>query len=167
MSTPPPPDRPTQPLPPARHVPLVDERVVAPAVDLNVVLLRLEDAVVSLRNWILVVGVIALAALGVALYALLRDDSGTRGSSRRGLASSERVSRLDGRVDRLSRQVQGVRAGGRGDAVLADRVDGLERRIKTLADQPSGGDSTQAIEQLSSRVDALARDVDALKKSTP
>ena len=168
MSTPPPPDRPTDPIRPTRPVPLVEERVTRPAVDLNVVLLRLEDAIGALRTGLMVVGVIAVAALGGAIYTLLDDDSGaTRNGSRSGLASDTRVSRLDDRVDRLSRQVQSARAGaGGGDTAALDaRVDAIESTVKTLADRPAAaGNSTQAIQQLSSRIDALSRDVDQLQQ---
>jgi hypothetical protein len=53
--------------------------------------------------------VLAVVALGVAIYAVTRDDNTSRGS-RKGVASDERVTRVDGRVDRLSRQLQSVRA---------------------------------------------------------
>src|ERR671916_2157 len=115
MSTtpPPPPDRPTerlQPSPPPRP-PVYEERVVAPAADTSAILLRLEDAISSLRTGLMVVGVLAVAALGVAIYSLMQDDD-TGNGSRSGLASDERVSELDDRVDRISRQVQGLRSGG-------------------------------------------------------
>src|SRR5919107_6433622 len=117
MSTnppPPPPDRPTQrlqPTAPPPPPPVYEERVVAPAADPNAILLRLEDAINSLRTGLMVVGVIAVAALGVAIYALMKDDDAD-GASRSGLASDQRVSRLDDRVDRISRQVQSLRSGG-------------------------------------------------------
>lgn len=163
-TTPPPPDRPTEPLRPAVPAQVVQERVVAPTVDPSVILLRLENAIGSLRTGLTIVGLIAVAALGVAIYALLKDDSSSRGGSRRGLATDARVSQVDGRVDRLSRQLQNVRAGS-DTAALGSRVDALERTVKTLASRPAAGDPTQAIDQLSSRVDTLTRDVDRLKQS--
>ena len=169
MSTnPPPPDRPTerlQPTPPPQ--PVYEERVVGPAVDPGVVLLRLEDAVASLRTGLMVVGVIAIAALGVAIYALVKEDEGA-GGSRSGLASDERVADLDDRIDRISRQVQELRAGdggGGGDAVEA-RVDELERTVKTLAERPVA-DPQQAIDELADRIDDIAQDVEALKQAQP
>ena len=169
MSTnPPPPDRPTerlQPTPPPP--PVYEERVVGPAVDPGVVLLRLEDAVASLRTGLMVVGVIAIAALGVAIYALVKDDEGA-GGSRSGLASEERVADLDDRIDRISRQLQELRAGeggGGGDAVEA-RVDALERTVKTLAERPVA-DPQQAIDELADRIEDIAQDVEALKQAQP
>jgi len=164
MSTTPPPDRPTERLRPTSP-PVYEERVAA-GVDPNVVLLRLEDAVGSLRTGLMVVGVIAVAALAVAIYALTQaGDSG--GGSRSGLASDERVSQLDDRIDRISRQVQGLRAGGgTGGNEVEDRVAALERTVKTLAERPST-DPQQAIDQLSERIDDISRDVDELKQAPP
>ena len=174
-SVPPPPDRPTQPLRPIHPEPppVVQERVVAPVADPNL-LLRLEDTIDSLRTWLAILGLIAVVALGVAIYALMREDDGnSSGGSRSGLASDRRVSNLDDRVDRLSRQLQALRASGgstggnagAGDnAALAGRVDALERTVKTLAARPAT-DSTQAIKDLSGRIDTLSRDVEQLKQA--
>lgn len=163
MSTTPPPDRPTerlQPSPPPS--PVYEERVVDP----NGILVRLEDAIGSLRTGLVVVGVIGVAALGVAIYALLADDEG-RDGSRSGLATDSRVSQLDDRIDRISRQVQDLRSGGAGSsAEVEDRVEALERTVRTLADRPSA-DPQQAIDQLSGRIDDIARDVDELKQAPP
>jgi len=146
----------------------VEERDVAPAADPSAVLLRLEDAVNSLRTGLMVVGVIAVAALGVAIYALMKEDGGT--GSRSGLASDSRVSQLDDRIDRLSRQVQDLRtdsAGdGGGDATeLGERVEALEMTVKELADRPAPGDATQAVQELSDRIDDIAADVEQLKSA--
>jgi len=146
---------------------VVDERVVTPAVDPNVILLRLEDAVNSLRTGLMIVGVIAVAALGVAIYALVKDDDA---DARKGLASDSRVSQLDDRVDRLSRQVQSARAQARGAgeaAALGGRVDALERTIKTLAARPAPRDATRAVQQLSDRIDDVTEDVEQLKGAQP
>ncbi len=137
-----------------------------PAADPNVVFLRLEDAIGSLRTGLMVVGVIAVAALGVAIYALTKaDDPGA--ASNAGAASDARVSQLDDRIDRLSRQVQDLRsgAGASGDAVDT-RVEALEKTVKTLAERPSA-DPQQAIDQLSERIDDIAQDVEALKQTQP
>jgi hypothetical protein len=191
-SVPPPPDRPTEPLRPAqpaqpiqpvqpvqpvRRAPVVQERVAVPAgVDPNVILVRLEDAVDSLRTWLMFVGALAVIALCVAIYAIVSDDTGNGGGSRSGLASDERVSRLDDRIDRISRQVASLRAsrstssaGGAAASALAGRVDSLESTVKSLSSQ-SSGDSAADVQQLKTRLDGLARDVEALKQaqgSTP
>ncbi len=158
MSTTPPPDRPTEPLRPTRPPPPIDARPVAPAIDPNAILLRLEDAVRSLRSGLVIVGVIAFAALALAAYALMSDDTG---AARGGGASDASVSRLDDRVDRLSRQLQDVRS-GQDDKALAKQVDGLERTVKTLADRP---DPSTAVQELTQRIETLEGDVEELKQS--
>jgi len=113
----------------------------------------------------MVVGVLAVAAIGVAIYALLSTETG--GSSS-GVASAARVSQLEDRVDRLSRQLEAP-GGGTADGdvgALGERVAALERTVKTLASRPST-DPTQAIEQLSGRIDDLSGDVEQLKQSQP
>lgn len=166
MSTTPPPDRPTERLQPSPPAPQY-ERVVEPrgpvATDPTFLLTRLEDAISSLRTWLVLVGVLAAAALGLALYAVLSPDDGTT----RGAASSERVSRLDDRVDRLSRQVQELRSSSRGTDALSGRVDALSRQIATLRSQGSSStDTTRAIEDLNRRVDDLSRQVQRLGGQT-
>lgn len=163
-----PPDRPTerlQPQPPPQ--PYVEERIVSPAVDTGAVLLRLEDSLQSLRTGLMIVGVIAVAALGVAIYALMKDDGGSTAASS-GAASDARVSQIDDRVDRLSRQVQDLRSGGGGGdeaAALGDRVAALEKTVKELADRPAPGDATQAVQELSDRIDDVTADVEQLKSA--
>lgn len=156
MSTPEPPDRPTERLAPSR----TEHRVVeqAPVADLDA-LARLEDAIASLRTGVMIAGVIAVAALGVALYAILRDDGGTAGSG----ASQERVSRLDDRVDRLSSQLQDARSSARGAADVDDRVEALEKAVEDLAERPAS-DPQQAIDELSGRIDEVAKNVEELEQ---
>jgi polyhydroxyalkanoate synthesis regulator phasin len=184
MSTNPPPDRPTEPLRPQRPAPsveravpvaerpVIEERYATPAVDPNVILLRLEDAIDSLRTWLLIVGLVAVAALCVGVYALLQDNNASgSGGSRSGLASDDRVSQIENRVDRLSRQVQDLRTDGQsggGTSALTTRLDQLEATVKALSSQSDGGGGTQdAIDELSGRIDDVTRDVEALKQSQP
>ncbi len=164
-----PPDRPTEPLrpAPAPRQPVAYEPAPPPTVDVTTVLARLEDTIDSVRTGLMIVGVIAVAALGVAIYALMKDD-GT--SSSAGGASGARVSTLEDRVDRLSRQVQAVRSSSNdaGDtSALTDRLDALEKTVKTLADRPQPGDATQAVKELSDRIDDVASDVEQLKSAPP
>ena len=167
MSTnpPPPPDRPTERLQPSPPRQVHEERVAPAGADRDAVLLRLEDAIGSLRTGLMIVGVLAVAALGVAIYSLVQDDEG--GGSRGGLATDSRVSELDDRVDRISRQVQDLRSadGGDGEGV-EDRVSALENTVKELADRPVA-DPQQAIDELSGRIDDIAKDVEALKGAQP
>lgn len=153
-----PPDRPTDPQRAVQHHPPVEERVRSP----DPVLLRLEDAVDSLRTGIMIVGVIAVAALGVGIYSLVSQDDGGEGS-RSGLASDSRVSKLDDRVDSISRQVQDLRGAEGDDDELGERVEALEKTVKELAERPTPGDATEAVKELSDRIDDIAADVEQLK----
>jgi hypothetical protein len=152
---------------------IAEERIVAPVVDPNVILLRLEDAIDGLRTWLLVIGIVAVAALAVALYAVISDDDTTSDratGSRTGLASDDRVSQIETRVNRLSRQVQDLRtdAGSTGDtSALANRIDQLERAVKSQSGQAATGGTQDAIDELSGRIDDLAEDVEALKTAQP
>lgn len=170
MSTdPPPPEGPTErlrPSPPPPQQPVYEERVATAGVDVNAVLLRLEDAIGSLRTGLMVVGVIAVAALGVSIYSLMQDDD-EGGGSRSGLASDSRVSDLEDRVDRISRQVQDVRSGDNaGGDEVEERVAALEETVKELAERPSA-DPQEAIDELSGRIDDIAQDVEQLKSAAP
>jgi outer membrane murein-binding lipoprotein Lpp len=157
--------------PPLGPAPVVRERVTTPVVDPNVILLRLEDSIDALRTWLAVVGLVAVAALAVALYAVLDDDTSSTAASSRGQASDERVTRVETRVDRLSRQVQDLRSGGGADdtAALANRIDALEKTVKSQSSQPAAGGTQPAIDELSGRIDDLASDVEELKntRTTP
>ena len=158
-----PPDGPTEPLRPAPRAPVAEERVVSADRD---VLLRLEHALDSLRTGLMIVGVVAVAALGVAIYSLMAEDDAGNGS-RSGLASDSRVSDLEDRVDRISRQVQDVRSGDGGDedAELTQRVEALEGTVKELAERPAPGDATEAVQELSDRIDDVAAEVERLRSA--
>ena len=169
MSTnPPPPDRPTERLRPSppQQQPVYEERVATAGVDVNAILLRLEDAIGSLRTGLMIVGVIAVAALGVSIYSLMQDDD-DGGGSRSGLATDSRVSDLEDRVDRISRQVQDLRSGDNaGGDEQEERVAALEETVKDLAERPSA-DPQEAIDELSSRIDDIAQDVEQLRSEQP
>ncbi|MGI9100790.1 MAG: hypothetical protein ACR2H2_20280 [Solirubrobacteraceae bacterium] len=169
MSTPTPPERPTERLQPTRPT-TAYERVGQPGVpvptDPNLLFVRLEDKIASLRTALVVVAVLAVLALGLALYAVLNDD-GSTGTTRDG-ASSERIARLDDRVDRLSRQLQRLRTGASSTEGLAQRLDDLSREVADLRSQTGGGgasaDTTQAIQDLDQRVDDLGQQVQELSQ---
>jgi outer membrane murein-binding lipoprotein Lpp len=119
----------------------------------------LEDTIASLRTGLMVVGVIAVAALGVAIYALV--SGGTSGGSQ----TDERLSQIETRVNSLSRQVENpATSGGAGDPALGGRVEALERAVKMLAERPAT-DPTKAIEELSARIDSLSKDIEQLKQT--
>ena len=172
MSAPLPPEPPTRRLDPTAPPPpaVAYDHVAAPAVpvaaDPNLLYVRLEESIASLRTALAFVGILAVLATGLAIYALTRDDgsSGTRGGT-----TSGQVARLNDRVDRLSRQVQSLRAGGTSAAALAPRVDSLSRSVSALRSQvrstPAAPDATQAVNDLSKRIDTLEQRVQDLSQT--
>ena len=167
-------DRPTEPLRPRQ--PVAAEPVVArdvAAVD-PAWMARIEDQIRSLKSMMALIGVIALAALGLALYELLRDDDD---GDRTG-ASRERVAQIDERVDRLEGKAGGapeesdvnrVQEGLEGKAEKSD-VEDLGSQIEELrAAVEAGGsdDSTaQDLATLSEQVDQLAAEVEELRRES-
>jgi outer membrane murein-binding lipoprotein Lpp len=172
-TTPPPPEPPTRRLAPAPPPPPAYEPVAEPAyapvaaADPNLLLVRMEDAISSLRTALVFVGILAVLAVGLAIYALTRkDDTPARTSG--STVSSERVAQLDDRIDRLSRQVQSARSDARAARELPSRVDALSRAVTTLRSEAGSGaaapDATQAIKDLSGRIDELDQKVQALSQ---
>jgi len=171
-TTPPPPDRPTEPLPPA-GAPSVRERVVDEPVAAAdpLVFARLEDSLRSLRTAVVLLGLLSVAALAVAVYALINSQEADRGS-----ASSGRVARLDDRVDKLSRDLQRTRQSTSGTADRSD-VDQVQRSVSEkadaedvrslqrtvaklqaqVADAGSNDDTNAALDQIDQRLDDLSR----------
>jgi outer membrane murein-binding lipoprotein Lpp len=191
-----PPEGPTEQLHP-RPAAVVSEPVGVPVVE-SATLVRLEQVIGGLRTWLAVLGVVALAAIAVAVYALIKANDNGPGSGR-GYASNARVDRisndvkalraggaasattggaggagtvaaagLSARVDQLASQVRTLATGSTasGSAALAGRVAALESSVRSLASRPAtGGNVTQSLAQLSSRVDSIASDVTALKQA--
>lgn len=177
MSTTPPPEQPTRRLDPTAPPPppaVAYDRVVEPAVpvaaDASMLIVRLEDAIASLRTWLVIVGLLALIAAGVAVYALTKDDGTTASSGN--AASDTRVSRLDDRIDRISRQVQSLRVSTRStsaDSGLSQRVDDLAKSVATLRTQSGGAaaapDPTQAITSLDTRLDKVEQQLQTISQN--
>jgi hypothetical protein len=170
MSTTPPPEQPTRRLDPtAPPPPPAYERVVEPGVpvaaDASMLIVRLEDAISSLRTALIFVGLLAVLATGLSIYALTRE-SDTSASTTANAASDTRVARLEDRVDRISRQVQSLRASVRTDNGLSQRVDDLAKTVATLRSQSGDGaassDVTQAIADLDGRLDRIEQQVQSL-----
>jgi outer membrane murein-binding lipoprotein Lpp len=182
---------PTEPLRPGAPAPVAAERVVAaPGIDPGLVVARLERTIDSLRTWVLIAGLAAVAALAVAIYAAVTaDDAGGGRAAHSGYATNARVDRLSSDVKALrasntggvdtagltarvaaleaAAKNSGAATGGGGAAALAGRVATLESEVKTLAGRPAPADPTSAIQQLSSRVDALSTQVAQLRQSAP
>ncbi len=135
---------------------------------------RTEDRLRSLQGLLALASVLALAALGVGIWALVDDDgddSSREGASRaRVVALSDRVERLESRADRPAP------ASTAGQASEAD-LDALEDDVAALKSQvAAGGDgggesgdaaTEQSVSALATRVDELAGQVDELRMQPP
>lgn len=120
----------------------------------------------TLRRWVLVAGVWAVAGTAVGLIALLadddepvRDDSGTQAAERVQQSLGRRIGELESqledadssadlrRLDRRLQQLEDDTSRAAGDArraretasELSDRVDELESRVDALAAESDGG----------------------------
>ena len=127
----------------------------------------MRDRIRSLRTAVALLGLLALAALAVAGYALLTQEEEV--DAKRG-ASNQRVSALDDRVDKLESDVddapsKGSVSGVRSDQkALSERVDKLEARpkAKPQAQPQTDGPSAQDVQDVQSSVDDLGRDIEDL-----
>lgn len=134
---------------------------------------RVEDQIRSLKSMMALIGVLALAALGVALYDLLTDDEGDgRGASRDRVAQlGDRVDRLEGRAGGASEESDVTRL-QKGLAAKAEQsdVEDLGNQVGELRGAVEAGGSDDSVAQdlatLSERVDQLAADVEELRKES-
>ena len=153
-----PPEEPTRPIPRAR--PIATERTVVRTEAEETLWAEVLDRVGSLRTGLVVVAVLAFAAVGVALWALL-DDVGD--ADREG-ASRVRVERLADRVDRLESEV-GEAASEGGVAAIRDRQRALQRRVQALeATVEESRAAAEDVEEIASTFEALQDTVDALEQ---
>jgi peptidoglycan hydrolase CwlO-like protein len=154
------PDDPTRPLRPGP----VREREVATVGEDPLWREELLDRLASLRTAVALLGVLAVAALGVALWALLTTQDSGNGQG----ASSSRVSSLQDRVDALENKVDG--APSKSDlSDLRDREKSLEDDVKQLGQQvdkqgSAADDQRQAIDQLNQNLQKLQQRVDDLEQ---
>jgi predicted RNase H-like nuclease (RuvC/YqgF family) len=159
VSRPPDPDDPTRRLPPASRPPRTYEREVAVTAGDDLVWREeLLDRLSSLRAAVVMIGIVAVAALGIALWALLTQEE--ESDAQRG-ASVERVRALEERVEELEQDVEGAATG---DAVsqLSENVESLDDRVGALEDRSEGGASAQAVEDLQGDVQELGDAVEEL-----
>jgi hypothetical protein len=168
MSARQPPEDPTRRLPRAR--PVATERTVAPAAPEETLWVEVLDRLSSLRTGLAFVAVLALAAIGVALWALLDDD----GDADRADASRVRVERLADRVDRLENQVGDAASVG-GVAALRDGQRALDGRVQALEaaleESPAAAQDVEeiavSVEAVQDSVEALEQRLDALEAQQP
>ena len=118
----------------------------------------------TLRRWVAVAGVWAVAATAVALIALLandgddqpRDDGGNRVAADLGRLQRS----LDERLGELERRVR--------DGASSEDLQRLDRRLQELEDEVSSAsadaaDAGDAVEALGNRVDDLESRIEALE----
>ena len=153
----PPPEEPTRPLSPAVH----EREIAAPAEDPYRTEILL-DQLRSLRAALAIVGVIAVAALGVALYTVLtKEEESDTGAG----ASRQQVEELADRVDALESDVED-RATKDDVSQIADDVEALGKRVDRVAKQSgsSGTDSEarSSIDQVDENVRTLSQSVEDL-----
>jgi hypothetical protein len=153
-----PPDEPTRPIPPAG--PNATERTVVRTEAEERLWAEVLDRLGSLRTGLVVVAVLALAALGVALWALLDDV----GDADREDASRVRVERLADRVDRLESRV-GEAASEGGLAAIRGGQRALGRRVQALeATVEESRAAAQDVEEIAGAFEALQDSVEALEQ---
>ncbi len=130
----------------------------------------LADRIRSLQTALALLGVLAVAALGVALWALLTgDDDDQQRVDRRG-ASTERVAELEARVDELR---DAVRDAPSADAVqqLQDDQEQLQAQVDEVAETAGGEqvatdeEARTAVEQLSGQVQELEARIDQVEQA--
>jgi hypothetical protein len=166
MTARPPPEEPTRPIPPAR--PIESERTVVRTAQEETLWPEVLDRLASVRTGLVLVAALALAALGVALWALLDDGPGREDASR------VRVERLADRVDRLESQI-GETASEGGVAAVRDRQQALQRRVQdleaTVEESRAAGQDLEemaaAVEGLQDTVEALEQRVETLEEEQP
>ncbi|MDQ3721157.1 MAG: hypothetical protein M3350_10335 [Actinomycetota bacterium] len=130
----------------------------------------------SVRRWLVVLGLIAVVAVGVAAFALLRaNDSEEQSADRDRVVVLERqlkqrLAQVDRRlrgtseesdVDKLERRVR--RSGEESDVTKLDRR--IRRVESDLVDAVEGAaDANQGLGRVARRLDGLSRDVRALRR---
>lgn len=158
-----PPEDPTRRLTPATP-PVVERDVAYADPDAAVTRAAVLDDLRSLKRWLALIGVLALVALGAALYALLAEDEDGDGRG----ASRTSVRQLDTRVDDLESRIDD-RATKNSVAEVRDQQRELNDRVDELSEQAAdGGDAAaaeEAAEQLRSDVDELEQRVQAAEEA--
>jgi predicted RNase H-like nuclease (RuvC/YqgF family) len=157
VSLPPDPDEPTRRLPPRAGA--YEREVAVTAGDELVWREEVLDRLSSLRSAVVLLGIVAVAALGVALWALLTQEE--ESDARRG-ASVERVRDLEQRVEELEQAVGGA-SSREAVSQLSENVESLDERVGAVEDRVERqGRSEQAVEDLQGDVQQLDDAVEQL-----
>ena len=192
MSIPPPndPTEPTRPLPPAQPVPpahgmereRIVEQVVEPEFDPRFPLAALDDSVRSLKTGMILLGLVSLAALALAFYALMQAEDNDRAATRddTNRPTQAEVESLEDRVERVEdREAPDTESVEKALGTKADAKDvqALEKAINDLRDQtaqaqePADAETdpqvVQAIDDLGTRLDDLEQRMEEQEAQAP
>ena len=137
----------------------VEREVAAPVEDPYRTELLL-DQLRSLRTGLAIVGLIAVAALAVAVYAVLtKDEVSDAGAG----ASAQKVADLDDRVDALEADVK-TRATKDQVSQLSDDVKALSDKVAKQSESAASSDNGGTDEQARSSIDKLEQTVQTLSQ---
>jgi septal ring factor EnvC (AmiA/AmiB activator) len=122
-----------------------------------------QDDVRSLRRWLIVVAVWAVAASAIGIIALVASDDN---SSKTSSATDARIARLE---HELSMRIQSLQT-NTSKAASAEDVAKLDARIKSLRKDltdatDASKSTTKDIDDLKTRVDELEKRVDDVEKN--
>lgn len=123
----------------------------------------------SLRTALTIVGLIAIIAVGIAVWALIRANH-NRNVASRGSAPSSAILALDNRMNRLETQLRSLSSSrgshGASTQSLTAHVNALQQAQSRLAKQIANGGSktasTQQVSQLESKESAMSAKVSQL-----
>ena len=112
----------------------------------------------SLRRWLIVAGVWAVAATALAVFALIQANQQDDEGREQAAGELGRVQRqLDNRIDGLEQRIEGL--------PTSDDVSNLDKRLGQVEDEAS--QATQDAERLGNRLDDLEGRVDQLEQAPP
>ena len=117
------------------------------------------DELRALKRWLAVIGVIALAGLGISLYTLLSEDEEGDGRG----ASRTSVRELDRRVDDVESDLD-ERATKNSVSELREEQQALDTKVDEAAEQAEGGADAEAISELQSQIEELEGRVEAAEQ---
>lgn len=119
---------------------------------------ELLDRIRSLRTALALVGLLALAGLGLGVWALLEDrnDRDARG------ASPARVTQLEDRAEQLEQEV-GERASDQSVEELRAQQEELAEQVENVSEDTAGEELAQSVEELRQDVAELEQRVEELE----
>lgn len=117
----------------------------------------------GLRTALTVVGLIALIAIGLAVWALIRSEQNHRAAANAPASTAGMVASLTRRVDRLEANVRALNSSGGGQGAtarsLAARIAAIQQSEKRLSTQVSHAGNASQTSQLSAKEAALSAKV--------